>query len=101
MLDESFVVKLTKNILKRFEQEIDEGVLFLYNVETDELWTGNESSNDLIRLVNGERTLKDIYLLLMPLFEGYEYSVLKKSFDSIISDLINKDFLEILSEQVI
>ncbi len=94
MLHEDLILKLEKNILKRYEHNLKDGVLFLYNVETDDIWLGNESSNDLIKLINGKRTLKEIYLDLMPLFEGYEYEELKVSFDSIVNELIEKNFLE-------
>lgn len=94
MLDEYLIIKLTKNILKRYEHNMDNGVMFLFDVETEELWTGNSSSYDLIKLINGQRTLKEIYSTLVPIFEGYDYSELRESFDSLILDLTNKKFLE-------
>lgn len=96
MLNESSIIKLSKNTLKRFEHNIEDGVLFLFNVETEEVWLGNTSSNDLIRLIDGQRTLKEIYISLMPLFEGYKYDVVKESFNSIVSELKDKHFLEVV-----
>lgn len=96
MLKESTIVKLSQNTLKRYEHNLENGVLFLYNLETEEVWTGNSSSNNLIKFMDGRRTLKEIYLILQPLFEDYEYNVLKKSFDSLISSLLEKNFLEII-----
>lgn len=95
MLNESIIVKLANNILKRFEHNIDNGVLFLYNVETEEIWIGNESSNDIIKLIDGKKSLKEIYSSLMSIFKEYEYLEVKESFDAIVNDLINKNFLEV------
>lgn len=98
MLNETSIVKLTKNILKRYEHNVRDGVLFLFNIETEALWTGNSSSNDLVKLIDGNRTLKDIYLALKQSFEGYEYEELRENFDEVINDLLNKNFLEYVSK---
>lgn len=94
MLNENSVVKLNKNVLKRFEQDIKDGTLFLFDLETEGVWVGNSSSNDLIKLLDGKRTLKEVYTGLQKEFEGYEYTELKNCFDSIIKDLLDKQFLE-------
>ena len=95
MLDENNILKLSANILKRYEHNIENGVLFLYNVETEALWTGNSSSNDFIKFIDGKRNLKNIYLDVHSIFEEYEYEEIKNSLDSMINDLIKKDFLEV------
>lgn len=94
MLEENIVVKLNKDILKRFEHNLNDGVLFLSNVQTDDLWIGNESSNELLKLIDGKKFLKEIYTELTPLFEGYDYDKLRNSFDAIVSELLEKGFLE-------
>lgn len=98
MLNDDTVLSLTKNILKRFEHNIEEGTLFLHDVQTKETWVGNASSNDLIRLFDGKRNLKEIYETLRPLFEDYEYETFKESFDSLILDLIDKKFLRVVKK---
>lgn len=97
MLNENFVVKLTENILKRYEPSIEDGITLLFDVKTEKLWVGNSSSNDLIKLIDGKRNIKEIYMSLQPMFNGYSYDELKHSFDDIILDLINKKFLEFVS----
>lgn len=101
MLDENSIIKLSQNILKRYEHNIDDGVLFLYDVKTDDIWIGNSSSNDLVRLIDGSTSLRDIYLKLMPLFEGYKYSEIQESFNVIITELIDKKFIEIISAELV
>ena len=94
MLKDNTRLKLNKNLLKRFEENLDNGVLFLFNVETNDLWTGNESAFDIIKLIDGKKTLKKIYSELLPLFEGHSYEELKQSCDTVISDLRNDGFVE-------
>lgn len=96
MLNDASILKLGKKIVKRFEHNMQDGVLFLFDVDTDAIWSGNEASNELIKLVDGKRSLKEIYENLIPLYEGYEYSQVKQSFKSIINELISKSFLEIV-----
>lgn len=97
MLEETLVIKLSKNILKRYEYSTEGSVMFLFNVQTDDLWTGNESSYDLIKLIDGKNTLKEIYSNLQLIFTDYEYEVLRESFDSLITELIDKNFMEIVN----
>lgn len=98
VLNDETVLNLTKNILKRYEHNIEDGTLFLHDVKTRETWVGNASSNDLIRLIDGKRTVKEIYEALWPLFEDYEYATFKESFDSLIADLIDKKFLRVVKK---
>lgn len=97
MLSENTILKLNKNIAKRFEHNLRGGILFLFDTKTRKSWMGNASANDLIKLIDGRKNLKEIYTELMPLFEGYEYSELKESFDSLINCLIGKQFLECIN----
>lgn len=96
MLDENWILKLNKDILKRYEHNLEGGILFLYNVKTDVIWKGNASSNDLIELIDGKKNLNEIYSQLETIFEGYSHNELKESFDSIIDDLLSKNFLEVV-----
>lgn len=100
MLNKNSVIKLNKNVLKRFEHNVQDGVLFLFDAKTEEIWLGNSSSNDLIRLLDGKRTLKEVYTQLQKDFEGYGYDELKNSFDSIIKDLLDKKFVEFAGASV-
>lgn len=95
MLNESSILKLNPNILKRFEHNVEDGVLFLYNVKTKLLWKGNESSNYMIKLIDGNRSLKEIYKELQNIFDGYSYEELKNSLDSLIENLITLDIIEL------
>lgn len=95
-MDETSILRIAPYILKRFEQNLDDGVLFLYNVNTNDNWTGNASSFYLINLIDSKRTLKEIYTKLVPLFENYNYEEIKQSFDDLLIGLIKKGFLEVV-----
>lgn len=97
MLNDMTIIKLNQDVLKRYEHNLEDGVLFLYNVSSHDVWIGNRSANNLIGLLDGKRSLKEIYSVLFPLFKGYEYSIFKENNDKLIYKLINKNFLKICS----
>jgi hypothetical protein len=95
-MEKSLILKLAPYILKRFEQNLDDGgLLFLYNVNTNETWTGNASSYYLIKLINGEKTLTEIYTELLPLFEQNGRNEVIQCFDALLSNLLDRNFLEV------
>lgn len=94
MLKDNCVIKIDRNVLKRYENNINEGTLFLFNLKTDEVWLGNSSSNDLINLFDGETSLKDVYNEIQKDFSDYTFEELKKYFDDLIEDLLKRNFLE-------
>ena len=96
MFTDYTIIKLQKNTLKRYEHNLEDGVLFLFNVVNSDVWIGNNSSNDLIKLLDGKKSLKEIYSLLWPLFDEYEYSFFKEKIDKLLQTLIDKNFLEII-----
>jgi hypothetical protein len=87
------IVKLNENVLKRYEHNLNNGVLFLYNIESEIFWLGNESSYFLVRLLNGHKKLEEIYSELLPLFEGYNPNDIIQSFDNLIDELLEKKFV--------
>lgn len=97
-INEKTIVKLSSDVFKRYEHNVDSGKLFLYNVITDKAWVGNNSSNILLKNLDGKKSLNEIYSEILPLFEGYEYDDLKNSFDSLIYNLIEDNFLKVVNE---
>lgn len=93
-LSPNIILKLSPNILKRYEHNIGDGVIYLFDVLVKELWMGNNSANDLIQVIDGQNTLGNIYEALSSSYEDYSYDELKASFDSVIQELIDKNFLE-------
>lgn len=95
-MDTSVIIKISKNILKRYEPSAHDGIMFLYNVVTREIWMGNSSTRDLIKQIDGIKTLEQIYNNLYAKYENVEYSIIQQSYESIISDLLQKNFIEII-----
>lgn len=95
MLDDA-IIKLHKDVLKRYEHNLNDGVLFLYHIETHDVWVGNSSSNDLIKCLDGKRSLKEVYSALYSLYGDYNYSVFKNTIMKLLQTLLNKNFLEIV-----
>lgn len=96
MLNDMTVIKLNKDILKRYEHNLKGGVLFLYHSDTCDVWVGNSSANNLINLLDGKRSLKEIYSILFPLFNNYEYTIFRENNDNLLYALIDKNFLEVV-----
>lgn len=90
------ILKLSPYVLKRFEENLDGGKLFLYNVNDNDYWMGNASSFYVIRLINGVRSLEDIYNELLPLFKDYKLEEIEQSFDNLLEGLVNRKFLEVV-----
>lgn len=90
------ILKLSPYVLKRFEENLDGGKLFLYNVNSNDYWIGNASSFYLIRLIDGIKSLEDIYNELLPLFNDYKLEEIKQSFDNLLDGLVNRKFLEVV-----
>ena len=53
-------LKLSKNILKRYEPDIDGGTYFLFDTTNKKLWTGSFSSKLLLDLLDGQTSTKEI-----------------------------------------
>lgn len=95
-MEETTILKLAPYVLKRFEENLDGGQLFLYNVNSNAYWIGNTASFYLIKLINGEKTLKELYDELFPLFNDYKLEDIKQSFDSLLMGLVSRKFLEVV-----
>lgn len=89
----NLVLKLNNNVLKRYEHNLNDGTVFLFDIAREEVWMGNAAADCLLRLIDGETPLKDIYDYLFPLFEGFSVEELKESFDGIVKNLVEKGFL--------
>jgi hypothetical protein len=93
IIDEKTVLKFNKNILKRYEHNLNGGTMILYDVETEALWFGNSASKELVEGIDGGKNIKEIYKELLPLYEGKDMRDIIESFNLIIEDLFNKNFL--------
>lgn len=89
------ILQLNNNILKRFEHNLFDGVLILYNVRTKDIWFGNGSSNEFIKLINGQREMKDICDEVHSHFQEYTREELNKSIHALTEELLEKNFLMI------
>ena len=98
MLDNNVVLEINKNVLKRFEPNLNDGTVFLFDIKNEKFWTGNAAVDCLLRLIDGETNLAQIYDALLEVFEGYSVEEVMASYDSVISGLLEKGFLVIKNE---
>lgn len=94
MLNKKSILKFNKYILKRYEANLKDGVLYLYNVDNEDIWIGNSSSKDLIDEIDGIKTLDEIYQKMYLIFEGYDKSEVENSINAILEELIKRGILE-------
>ena len=95
----NLILQINKNILKRYEPNLNEGTVFLFNIESEEVWMGNAAADCILRLIDGTLTLQEIYDMLFPLFEDFSEEELTTSFNGIIQNLLDKGFLMVLNAE--
>lgn len=95
------ILKFNKNILKRYEHNFKNGTMILYDVDKEETWFGNSSSRELIRLIDGKTSLNNIYIKLFPLYGDLDIDEVIESFNRIIEDLYDRNFIETADDEAI
>ena len=98
MLNNKLILELNKNVLKRFEPNLDSGTVFLFNMANETSWSGNAAVDCFLRLLDGKNNLEQIYKYLLEIFEGFSEKQIIDSYDEIIKTLIEKGFLVIKNE---
>ncbi len=88
------VFRLCDSVLTRFEPNLEDGTLFLYNYRTKDLWSLNYSSSILISMADGKISLEKIKLNAQKLFETKDIDALNRSIDILFSDLLKKKMIE-------
>ena len=95
LINNDTILKLGKYVLTRFEHNLNQGTLILFDTNSFDIWFGNAPTNDILKLINGKNTLANIYDTLLPLYEEYSENEVIESFNSVIEELLEKNFLEI------
>lgn len=90
------ILKLNKNIIKRYEHNWKDGTMILYDIDREEAWYGNASTRELINLIDGKTSLEDIYAELFPFYQDFNIEEIIESFNFTIEDLYKKKFIELV-----
>lgn len=94
MLKEDSVIKLSENVLIRLEETLK--TCFLYNIQTDLIWTGNESSYEVISKIDGKTSIKLLFEKIKPLFLNFSKNDIESVFIGLIEELLEKEFLVVV-----
>ena len=86
------IIYLNPDVLIRFERNVQDGVLFLFNINTKEFWIGNESTFDLIKSINYTK-IDDLYDYACNFYKDFDINTIKNSINVILLELISKKFL--------
>lgn len=95
MQNKNSILKLNKNTIKRYEHNLNNGVLFLFNAVTKKHWAGNSASYEILKLVNGKRTLSEIYEDAKKIFDNLSNEEIEESINSILTEWIYEKFINI------
>lgn len=98
---EILILKLDENVLVRFESNVKEGTLFLYNVQTSAFWFGNKSAFKILNMLNGEFSIEHICNEYHKIYPNINYTDIKSSIISLLGELLEKKFLKVINMEVI
>lgn len=87
------IYKLSKDILLRYEESIDSGTFFIFNVVNKELWCGNITSKSLIELIDGKNNTEEIKEKLSFILGVNLSADLSISIDNILNELLQKGMI--------
>lgn len=90
------VLKLNKNILKRFEHNLKGGTMILFDIKTEKFWLGNVASKSIIDLIDGKNDIETVYSKIFSSYDEADFSQVIEALNSIIEDLYTKGFVEIV-----
>lgn len=93
-MDESTVLTIAPQVLKRMEYGIDR--FYLLNLNNDEMWVGNYASYLVISKINGQRSIEAIVKDSKSDFNNYSFEELYNTTITILGELVDKKFLEII-----
>lgn len=90
-------MKLADN---QFLYKLDDSLMWLFNVETGEYYSLNESSYFVLSLFDGEKTVDEIRRIYANKYSKSEIGeqTLLKDIDEFLKHLVNNNFLEKIKE---
>ena len=97
IIDNNTVLNLNKNILKRYEHNLKDGTMILFDVLTEEIWLGNSSTKEIIDLIDGKNSIQDIYSQILFNYDEKDFENVIEALNLLIEDLFSKNFIEIIS----
>jgi len=97
IIDNNTVLNLNKNILKRYEHNLKDGTMILFDVLTEEIWLGNSSTKEIIDLIDGKNSIQDIYSQILFNYGEKDFENVIEALNLLIEDLFSKNFIEIIS----
>ena len=87
------VFKISSAVLKRFEENLDNGTFFLFNAQNGDYWAGNYSAKILAGLFDGKKdvnTVKNEFAQVLNISNDLE---LENSVDIILTELEEKSII--------
>lgn len=85
------------NLFVRFEPNINNGTLFLFNKDNGKIYEGNESTWEIIKRINISSSISDIASDIAVCYEQNESEILLLVTD-VVNELVEKGFISVYNE---
>lgn len=86
-------IKLSKNVLKRYEPNIDNGLFLLYNAKNKEFYESNPSFGMIINAIDGTFCIEEIINIVSKNNPQFSKQDIKTSLIELFNDLYEKGFI--------
>lgn len=93
MLCSNTILKISPDVLKRYESNLVGGTFFLYNTINKDFWTGNKASYEILKLIDGKKTVQVLYDDAKNIFKGNDINAIINSIDVLLFELIEKNYI--------
>ena len=85
--------QFNRNVIARYESNIEDGMYFLFNIQKNEYWTGNTSSYVLLNNFRYKTSIEKIVEENIGYFDIDKTSIENK-LKQLVKDLLKKGFLD-------
>jgi hypothetical protein len=94
----SSVLAVSEETLARYEPELDGGTLFLFNITTGKIFTGNPSVNQVYSLVDGKRSFDQIVAAVAAQLQGTDVAAVRQPAQQVLGHLLDCELLRLVED---
>ncbi|WP_165974082.1 PqqD family peptide modification chaperone [Marinitoga lauensis] len=86
---------INKNIYYRYESEIDDGIIYIYNYESKEIIKSNYITYLILQAIDENKDEDEIIKKLKKEYNDYTWTEIKNYFDTIIKYLLENNIIRV------
>ncbi len=92
-IKKNYIFKFNKDVIKRYETDLNGGTVFIYNVNNKNFWMGNNAAYKFIEYIDGVNSVEKIYNFCLSEHPTNCHKFAIKNFDRTLKKLINLKFI--------